>query len=66
MIPETENPQEAKRVYPGKLARHALVDPDRYITHSPQCCFSRGAAQKIDNIEVTAQHTFKQRIYQEK
>ena len=27
MIPETENPQEAKSVYPGEPARHAQADP---------------------------------------
>ena len=31
MIPETENPQEAKGVYPGKPARHAQVDSGRYF-----------------------------------
>ena len=41
MIPDTENPQEAKRVYPGKPARHALADPGRYFTQCPQCWFSR-------------------------
>ena len=35
MIPETENPQEAKSVYPGKPARHAEADPGRYFTQSP-------------------------------
>ena len=44
MILETENPQEAKGVYPGKLARHALADPRRYLTQSQQCWFSRGTA----------------------
>ena len=35
MIPETENPQEAKSVYPGTCmpAQHAKADPDRYVTH---------------------------------
>ena len=33
-IPETENPQEAKRVYPGKPARIAQADPVRYFTHN--------------------------------
>ena len=32
MIPETENPQKAKCVYPGKPARHASTDPDQYLT----------------------------------
>ena len=27
MIPETENPHEAKSVYPGKPVRHAYADP---------------------------------------
>ena len=40
MIPETENPQEAKSVYPGKPVRHAYADPGRYFTQSPQCWFS--------------------------
>ena len=29
MISKTENPQEAKLVYPGKPARHAYADPGR-------------------------------------
>ena len=42
MIPETENPQEAKSVYLGKPARHAKDDLGRYITQRPQCLvFSR-------------------------
>ena len=44
MIPETENPQEARRVCPGKPVRHAWADPSRYFTQSPQCLFSRGTA----------------------
>ena len=36
MFPETEHPQEAKRVYPGKHARTAQADPDRYFTQSPR------------------------------
>ena len=36
MIPETENTQEAKSVYPGKPARHAEADPDRNFTQSPR------------------------------
>ena len=44
MIPENENPQEAKNVYPGKPARHAYADLDRYITHRSQCWFSRETA----------------------
>ena len=39
MIPETENTQKAKSVYPGKPARHAKADLGRYIT---QFWFSRG------------------------
>ena len=31
MIPETENPQEAKSIYPSKPARHAYAEPERYI-----------------------------------
>ena len=45
MFPDTENPQEAKRVYPGKPARHAYADPGRYFTQSPHCWFSRGTAK---------------------
>ena len=39
MIPETENAQEAKNVYPGKPARHAYADPGLNFTQSPQCWF---------------------------
>ena len=43
MIPETE--KQAKRVCPGKSARHAYADPGvGYFTQSPQCWFSRGTA----------------------
>ena len=35
MIPETENPQEAKSVYPGKPARNDNADQGRFFTHSP-------------------------------
>ena len=41
MIPEMENPQEAKSVYPGKPARYAKADPGRYFTQSPMFVFSR-------------------------
>ena len=44
MIPETENPQEAKSVYPGKAVWHAQADPGRYITRRLQCWFSHGTA----------------------
>ena len=44
MIPETENQQEAKGVYPGKPARHPSADPGRFFTESPQLWFSRGTA----------------------
>ena len=37
VIPETENPQEAKSVYPGTPVWHAYADPGRYFTQSPQC-----------------------------
>ena len=47
MIPETENPQEAKSVYPGKLARHTYADPGRYFTQSPECSFSRETGHVI-------------------
>ena len=43
-VPETENPQEAQSVYPGKTTRHAYADSGRYFTQSPQCWFSRGTA----------------------
>ena len=39
MIPETENPQEAKSVYPGKRAWHASAVPGRYFTQ--MLAFSR-------------------------
>ena len=45
MISETENPQEAKNVYPGKLARHAQADLGGYFSQSPQCWFSSAMAQ---------------------
>ena len=32
IIPETEKPQEAKRVCLDKPARHAFADPGRYFT----------------------------------
>ena len=44
MIPETENPKEAKSVFPGKPARHDYADPDQYITQRPFCWFSHGTA----------------------
>ena len=47
MIPETENLQEAKSVYPGKPVRHAQADLGRYFTQSPHCWFSRGMARII-------------------
>ena len=47
MIPETENPQKAKTVYPGKPGRYAYADPGRYFTQSPHCLFSRGTAHII-------------------
>ena len=34
MIPESENPQEGKRICPGSPARHAQADPGRYFTQS--------------------------------
>ena len=40
MIPETENPHEAKNVYPGKPVQYAYADPGRYFMQSPQCWFS--------------------------
>ena len=53
MIPETKKSQEAKRVYPGKPARHALADPGRYFTQDPHCWLSRGTAQSIVRLEST-------------
>ena len=58
MIPETENPREAKSVYLVKPARHARTDTGRYFTltlcymrnistQSPHCWFSRGTAQML-------------------
>ena len=47
MIRETENPQKAKRVCPGKPARHAYADPDRYFTLSQQWWYSRGTAHIV-------------------
>ena len=32
VIPETENPQEANSVHPGKPARHAKADQGQYFT----------------------------------
>ena len=34
MIPETDNPQEGKRVSPGWPARHAEANPGRYFSQS--------------------------------
>ena len=45
MIHETENPKEAKSIYPGKPTRKAYADPGRYFTQSTQCWFYRGTAQ---------------------
>ena len=42
MIPETENPQEAKSVHLCKPAQHAYADPGRYFTQSPQYWFYHG------------------------
>ena len=44
MIPETENPQETKSVYPGKPAQHVKAYPGRNFTQGPLFCFSRGTA----------------------
>ena len=44
MIPETENPHQAKSVCPGYPARHAKADPGGYFTQSPQSWLSRGMA----------------------
>ena len=42
MIPDTENPDEVKSIYPGKPARHSKADPGQYFTQISQCLFSRG------------------------
>ena len=47
MIPETEIPQEVKRVYPGKPVWHAQPDPDRHFMQSPQCWLSHGTTQML-------------------
>ena len=50
MIPEVENPQEAKSVCPDLPARHAFADPGRYFTQSPRrvhADFSSGTANII-------------------
>ena len=44
MIPDTQNLQEAKSVYPSKPVRPASVDPARYFAQSPKCWFPRGTA----------------------
>ena len=44
MIHETENPQYAKSVCPGKPARTAHADLGRYFTQAPHCWISRGTA----------------------
>ena len=57
MIPETENPQEAKSVYPGKPSQHAQADPGRYFTQRPQCWIYRGTAYISDGIQTHLQQT---------
>ena len=47
MIPETENPQEAKRVCPGSPARHGWADPGQYFSLSQKCWFSRRTAHIV-------------------
>ena len=44
MIPETDNPQKVKSLYPGKPGRHVQADPGRYFTQNPQCWILRGTA----------------------
>ena len=44
MIPETENPQEAKSVCPAK------ADLGRYITQIQQCWFSHGTAHLYSDL----------------
>ena len=49
MIPETENQQEAKIVYPGKPERHAQAGAGRYFTQS---WFSSGTAQMFISLSL--------------
>ena len=42
MIPVTKNPQEAKSVYPGKLAWHAQADPGRSLKRDHNVGFHAG------------------------
>ena len=42
MVPDTENPQEAKSVYPGKPARHAQADMGQYFTQIHNVGFLAG------------------------
>ena len=49
IIPETENPQEARNILPGYPARYVKVDPGRYFT---QCRFSRGTAQILIQVYI--------------
>ena len=42
MNPETENPQKAKSVYPGKPARHAQADPVGALRRVHNVCFLAG------------------------
>ena len=44
MIPETENPQEVKRVCRDQPARNAQADLGRHFTQCSDCQFSRGTA----------------------
>ena len=47
VIPETENPQEANSVYPGRPVLHAFADTVQYFTQSPQCWFSHETAYTL-------------------
>ena len=47
MIPEPENPQEAKNVYLGNPVRQAQDDTDRYLIESTMLVFSRDGSNVI-------------------
>ena len=51
MIPETENPQEAKSVYPGQPESHGKADQGRYFMQSPQCWFVIRLIYISDNVK---------------
>ena len=49
MIPETENPQETKNVYPGKPAQYAKADPRQNFT--TMLVFSREGSHSKTSIK---------------